>query len=548
MFTVSNLKINKFNLRINEYFIDNEGAYLNRNEEYIFIFEGYLYPDINYKESDIIDYFLKSEDKFKDFKKFKGKYSGVFIDLRNNKVLFFNDQLGLKDIFYHTEGKKFIISNSFSAILKHKDFSYKDIDVDAVNEFLVFEYPLSDGTFIKKIKILPLASIYELKNENLIKFNYWKYELVENKDFDEYEAVEKLDLLFYNSIMRIKLLNQNKKFGLGLSGGNDSRLVAYYAKKNNLNLKTFIFGDFNSDAYQISKKIAKKLKIKHYELGVDKNFIKYAFESTNFNPMMSILYTWYYSTNNFLPEFDVLLTGFLGGEIFGSHINKEDIETKDLINTIYNRFNQDNTKLNHNKMINGLFQVIKNLDSEENIDKILEFDFKQRQLKFIKNNPSLNFMGNYNGVSIFEDINLVEYLLEVPYNWKIDLKLYKLFFREKVSKLYGIRAEREYKFDNKLLLIIEKIFRIIDIKILKCGLFYKKSHKNIKKWLKDNKFFYSYCNNILESKNEFFNENFNCLDMNKELQMIFEGKSSQEQLFFRLLTIKMWLDSFKDLI
>ena len=51
---------------------------------------------------------------------------------------------------------------------------------------------------------------------------------------------------------------------------------------------------------------------------------------------------------------------------------------------------------------------------------------------------------------------------------------------------------------------------------------------------------------LLKSKNEFFIEQFNYFDMDKELQLIFKGKSSQIQLFFRLLTIKMWLDSFKD--
>ena len=74
------------------------------------------------------------------------------------------------------------------------------------------------------------------------------------------------------------------------------------------------------------------------------------------------------------------------------------------------------------------------MDNEENVNKILEFDFKQRQLKLIKNNPSLNFLGKYKGVSILEDIDLDGSLLEVPYNWKLDFKLYKLFFKKKLPE------------------------------------------------------------------------------------------------------------------
>lgn len=50
MFTIFNLIINKFNHKINENFMDNKGAFLDRNDDYIFLFEGYLYPDIYYEK------------------------------------------------------------------------------------------------------------------------------------------------------------------------------------------------------------------------------------------------------------------------------------------------------------------------------------------------------------------------------------------------------------------------------------------------------------------------------------------------------------------
>jgi len=58
--------------------------------------------------------------------------------------------------------------------------------------------------------------------------------------------INKLDHFVDQAIKRIRDMNPKTSiFGLGLSGGLDSRVVAYYAKKNNLPLKTFIFGEEN---------------------------------------------------------------------------------------------------------------------------------------------------------------------------------------------------------------------------------------------------------------------------------------------------------------
>lgn len=543
MFIVSNLSLSNFSIKIQNYYIDFTGAHLVSNEDFVFLFEGYLYPDIEHDLNDLISFF-ESFDKPDSFTMFKGKYSGIFINLSNDNIYFFNDQLGSRDIYYYNSGENFIISNSFSAILFRRRFLFDDIDIDAINEFLIFEYPLSDRTFIKNIKLLPMASIYSLTNRKLSRFNYWKYKFQVNADFNEIDALDKLDTLLSNSLSRIASINPSRIFGLGLSGGRDSRLVAYYANKLNLNLLTFIFGEPNSDAYQISDKIAKKLNLEHHQLGVNYNFIKHSCDSIEFNPMISILYTWYYSVYDLLPQFDLLLTGYLGGELFGSHITKSDYYTNDLAAVLYMRFNQSNISINRNKMLYGLEQVIKNFDNDSIVNQIMEFDYKQRQLKFIKFIPALNFLGKFESFSIFEDIDLISFLLGIPYKWKADLRLYKLFLSRKLSMLSSVRVEREYKFNNKLLLNFEKILKMIDINIVKSEFFYKKPHKNLKKWLKGNIFFYEYCKNILSVKNDFYDHHFNYIDMKEELNLIVKGNCNQERLFFRILTIKLWLNSF----
>ena len=116
--------------------------------------------------------------------------------------------------------------------------------------------------FIKKIKFVPLGTIieYDYIKNHIATHQYHKYKIncriITNID----EEIEYLNKLLDSSIQKIKnLFDSNTHYGLGLSGGMDSRLIAYLALKHKMKIKSFIFGENKSDAYYISKKIAKKL-------------------------------------------------------------------------------------------------------------------------------------------------------------------------------------------------------------------------------------------------------------------------------------------------
>lgn len=542
MFLVSNTELDKeYNHHQKEYFIYVKDAYIKLKEDYLFIFDGYLYPDIKYQIKDVIKYFMNGIIG-DDFKKFKGRYSGVFINFKTNFITFFNDQLGLGDVFYYKKNDEYIISNRFSEITKRKSFQTEDVDINAINEFLIFEYPLLDDTFIKNIKILPLASIYSITNNNIDKFHYWNYELVEDANFDLDDSIEKLDQLYDKSIKRIKSLHGDVIYGLGLSGGRDSRLMAHYALKNDMKLQTFVFGEQNSDAFFIAQKIAKKLRVPFTEASFRENFIVYSHKSLDYNPMMNVLYTWYYSTYEKLPEFDVLLTGFNGDNQMGGYlITGDKISDESLAEELIKKYGLK-IDLDMDKVKRRLMEFLNSINSST-MNKSENFNYQLRQLKFVKNSPAFDFYGKYNGVSIFEDIDVIEYLLTVPYHWKYNLKLYKIFHQRRLQELSSIRCEGGYNFINPFFTFLEKIIKLFDVKIFKTGIFYKKSHKNVKNWLKSNECFYKYCDEILNFKNSFFDENFSYVNMKDELKLLYSGDGGDEYLFHRFLTVKMWLDT-----
>lgn len=369
------------------------------------------------------------------------------------------------------------------------------------------------------------------------------------------EEIEYLNKLLDNSIQKIKnLFESNTLYGLGLSGGMDSRLVAYLALKYKMKIKCFIFGENKSDAYYVSKKIAKKLSLEHYELGYNPDFFIYCEDSIKYNPMMNVLYSWYYAVYERLPEFDVLLTGFNGDNQFGSHLHKNDINIKsneeffEKILSKYCEFKNVNNILVFWKEKND-FQKIKEeiikfcQSSANNLywEKKEEFNYINRQKVFIKNNPSFNFFGLYRSISPFIDPDLVEYTMGIPFSYRLQRKLFLKFLRKKIPTLLDIRPERKisFRYDNKFIKIILNVIKKTD-KMVGTHIFYKKSHKRLNRWLSNSEEFKDFLYKVFFVDNFFFKK---IIDQELTKRLIRKKKWNESEIFliFRLLTIKLFL-------
>jgi len=103
------------------------------------------------------------------------------------------------------------------------------VDKVSLLEFVLFEYPLFEKTFVKKIKFLPIGSIYKVCLNRMIlkKINNFKYKFNINLDLS---WIDKLEHIIDKVILRIKKINlPDATYDLGLRDGMDSRLVAYFA-------------------------------------------------------------------------------------------------------------------------------------------------------------------------------------------------------------------------------------------------------------------------------------------------------------------------------
>lgn len=528
------------------------GNYLKK-KSHLLIFKGVSFSENKVR---LLDHIIKNGMEY--LTKLKGYFCGIYYDLINNLIYIFTDKFGHFDLFYYFHKNILIISDNFNEILKNKKFSINDVNKDSLMEFIFFEYPLFEKTFLKSIKYVPLGSIYkfDLNRKILVKKQYYDYAFNIDPKFNIKKGVKRLEVLINNAFRRIKKINPpNTVYGLGLSGGMDSRLISYYALKNNLKLKTFIFGEKNSDAYYIARKTAHLLGLDHYELGFEDDFYKYSEISIEFNPMMNVLYTWYFSIYKKLPQFDVLLTGYNGDNQFGSHLSKLDLKItndNDFVNRILEKYcvlgnfkktlDFFNDKSRFLKIRKELIQFSKDSPNLKYWQKKEKFNYKYRQRIFIKNNPSFNFFGLHDSSSIFVDPDLFDYFMKIPFNLRLNQRLFYKFLRKKAPILLKIRPEREIPiYLNKFLLkYIFKMIRFIDLKYQTYFIF-KKSHKTVEKWVSNNRNFINFLIKVFTKHNNYFK---NFINHTKIMSLISKEKwdSYETNIIFRFLTIKLFLD------
>lgn len=194
-----------------------------------------------------------------------GMFAFGIYNHRQKKLLLARDRMGKKPLYYSYQNNTLVFASEIKAILKHPSIS-KELNYDALNEYLTFEYVPGPNSIFKDIYKLDAAS-YLIYCEERIQENksFWKVPF--NTTAITYsEAIDEFDRLF-NEAVKDRLMS-DVPLGVFLSGGLDSSSVAYYAQKNSTQkIKTFSIGflEKSYDESSYARLVSEKLGTEHYE-------------------------------------------------------------------------------------------------------------------------------------------------------------------------------------------------------------------------------------------------------------------------------------------
>jgi len=198
---------------------------------------------------------------------FRGMFAFAIWDDRNKQLFCARDRFGIKPFYYVFKDGYFYFASEAKALLP---FINKDLNYEALKEYLFFQFYLDGKTLFKDVKEL-LSAHYLVVSQDGIKIKkYWEvYYYIDFYHTEKY-FIEKLEELFDESI-RYHIIS-DVPIGVYVSGGIDSSLVALRTSKYINNLYAF-HGKFSySSEYDESffaRKVAQKGGFKLIEIDIN---------------------------------------------------------------------------------------------------------------------------------------------------------------------------------------------------------------------------------------------------------------------------------------
>ncbi len=194
-----------------------------------------------------------------------GMYGFAIWDTNKRRLVVARDRLGIKPLYYHLSGEYLVFGSEMKAVIAHPAVP-RDIDLQALDQFLTLEYIPSPRTIFKDVKKLPPGHrlILEEGGEPHIQ-QYWDVEFTQRSLKDE-EYIEALVELIRDAV-DIRLM-ADVPLGAFLSGGLDSStIVSFMSELMDRPVQTFSigFGDPTYNELPYARMVAEAYGTNHYE-------------------------------------------------------------------------------------------------------------------------------------------------------------------------------------------------------------------------------------------------------------------------------------------
>lgn len=152
----------------------------------------------------------------------RGMFAFVIWDKETQTLFGARDPFGIKPFYYTLFDNSFVYASEIKAILQHPSVK-KELNEEALENYLTFQYSALPETFFKGIFKLPPAHYFELKDGKMTTTRYWE-PVFEATDDSLENYVDAIDAQMKESIEAHKI--SDVEVGSFLSSGVDSSYVA----------------------------------------------------------------------------------------------------------------------------------------------------------------------------------------------------------------------------------------------------------------------------------------------------------------------------------
>jgi asparagine synthase (glutamine-hydrolysing) len=206
--------------------------------------------------------------------KLNGWFSGVLVDLREQKFVLFNDRYGVNRVYYHEDASGFYFSSEAKSLLKILPGT-RQLNLQSLGELLSCEAVLQNRTLFSGMSLLPGGSSWVFsRGEPVKKKTYFKQEALENQpELSGSDFYDKLKETWARVLP--KYFRGKQAVGLSLTGGVDSRMMLAWAPCPPGTLPCYTWANKYRDCadLKIARKTAKICHQPHKTIPVGDDFL-----------------------------------------------------------------------------------------------------------------------------------------------------------------------------------------------------------------------------------------------------------------------------------
>jgi asparagine synthase (glutamine-hydrolysing) len=159
------------------------------------------------------------------FGRLNGMFAIALLDRRNRRLMLARDHAGIKPLYYAWDGQRLVWGSEIKAVLASGLVQPK-LDLDALGEFLAWEYVPCPGTLFEGIRKLPPATCWrlDLAAGTVSEDRYWRLPEPDGETAaSDAEWIDRLDATLASAVRRQMV--SDVPLGAFLSGGVDSSLL-----------------------------------------------------------------------------------------------------------------------------------------------------------------------------------------------------------------------------------------------------------------------------------------------------------------------------------
>lgn len=165
-----------------------------------------------------------------------GIFGFAYWDAHQHKLTLARDPLGVKQVYYHDDGRRLLFASEIKALLVDPSVR-READPLAVSEYIHFHTPVFERTFFGGIRQVRAGEFITFGRHHSTARTYWKIDDFEKSSFTTQQHVEELaDQI--NTVVKDQLM-ADVPVAAFFSGGIDSTAVAAFASRNGTSPRCF---------------------------------------------------------------------------------------------------------------------------------------------------------------------------------------------------------------------------------------------------------------------------------------------------------------------